>query len=88
METTNGVKEVERNEDGTPTENVRYAYESKQVNDKCVAIIHQMRWEFSQLEKFIDSQGVKQNPRYLALAKTHLETAQMWATKSFTHTES
>ena len=82
METTNGVNEA------NPTETMRYAYESKPVNEKCVAIIHQMRWEFSQLEKFIDSQGEKQNPRYLALAKTHLETAQMFATKSFTHTDS
>ena len=68
---------------------MRYAYESKPVSDEVAEFIGIVRAQFSGLEQMIDAERPKfaQNKRYLAIAKTHLETAAMFAIKSLTHVD-
>ena len=67
-------------------EKLVYAYDSFPVSENIAAIIKDLRSRFSQLEASLHNDGGTQSPRYLAVAKTHLETAAMFAIKSLTHT--
>lgn len=67
-------------------EKLVYAYESFPVSEATAEKVKALRVLFSQLELSMINDGGLQSPRYLALAKTHLETACMFAIKSLTHT--
>jgi hypothetical protein len=62
----------------------KYAYESLPVSEPGVAEITKIREQFKALDQLISS-GVVKDGRYLAIAKTHLETAAMFVVKSITH---
>jgi hypothetical protein len=60
-------------------------YKSHGLSADDVRDIQEFRERFIELSNLIESEEMVSNPRYRALALTHLETAAMFATKMLSH---